>query len=132
MGRLGYLTIPESAKLWFIVRDGFESDPGGGKPLSPGGILSPHEELSMPDLRSTFTTAAADVQKLKRRPSNDQLLELYALYKQSTEGDVKGARPGFLDLTGRAKYDAWSGKKGMTTDKAMQAYVDLFERLKKA
>ena len=85
----------------------------------------------MADLRSAFTTAAAEVQKLKQRPNNDQLLALYALYKQATEGDVKGARPGFLDLTGRAKYDAWAARKGTSTDTAMQAYVDLVEKLKK-
>ncbi len=85
----------------------------------------------MPDLKSAFTAAAAEVQKLKQRPNNDQLLSLYALYKQATEGDAKGARPGFLDLTGRAKYDAWAAKKGTATDTAMQAYVDLVEKLKK-
>jgi acyl-CoA-binding protein len=86
----------------------------------------------MSDLKSRFTAAAQDVQKLKTRPANDQLLELYALYKQSTDGDVKGSRPGFLDLTGRAKYDAWATKKGTTPDKAMQAYVELVDRLRKA
>jgi len=86
----------------------------------------------MPDLRTSFTAAAKEVQTLKQRPSNDHLLELYALYKQATDGDVKGSRPGFLDLAGRAKYDAWSAKKGTGADKAMQAYVDLVARLKKA
>ncbi len=86
----------------------------------------------MSDLKTRFTTAAQEVQKLKNRPSNDNLLQLYALYKQATEGDVKGSRPGFLDLTGRAKYDAWATRKGLTNDKAMQAYVDLVEKLKKA
>jgi diazepam-binding inhibitor (GABA receptor modulator, acyl-CoA-binding protein) len=86
----------------------------------------------MSDLKAHFTTAAQEVQKLKSRPSNDNLLQLYALYKQATGGDVKGSRPGFLDLTGRAKYDAWTTKKGLASDKAMQAYVDLVERLKKA
>ena len=85
----------------------------------------------MSDLRNAFTAAAQEVQKLKTRPSNEQLLALYALYKQGTEGDVKGSRPGFLDLTGRAKYDAWAAKKGTTPDKAMQAYVDLVDKLKK-
>lgn len=86
----------------------------------------------MSDLKTRFATATQEVQKLKSRPSNDQLLELYALYKQTTEGDVKGSRPGFLDLTGRAKYDAWATKKGFGADKAMQAYVDLVEKMKKA
>jgi len=86
----------------------------------------------MSDLKTRFATAAQEVQKLKTRPSSEKLLELYALYKQSTEGDVKGSRPGFLDLTGRAKFDAWATKKGAGADKAMQAYVDLVEKLKKA
>jgi diazepam-binding inhibitor (GABA receptor modulator, acyl-CoA-binding protein) len=86
----------------------------------------------MSDLKARFTTAAQEVQRLKSRPSNDNLLQLYALYKQATEGDVKGSRPGFLDLTGRAKYDAWATRKGLTNDKAMQAYVDLVEKLKQA
>jgi acyl-CoA-binding protein len=86
----------------------------------------------MADLKTQFATAAQEVQKLKSRPSNDQLLELYALYKQASEGDVKGSRPGFLDLTGRAKYDAWAGKKGTPADKAMQAYVAVVEKLKKS
>ncbi len=86
----------------------------------------------MSDLKTQFATAAQDVQKLKSRPSNDRLLELYALYKQASEGDVKGSRPGFLDLTSRAKYDAWAAKKGTAADKAMQAYVALVEKLKKA
>jgi diazepam-binding inhibitor (GABA receptor modulator, acyl-CoA-binding protein) len=86
----------------------------------------------MSDLKARFTTAAQEVQKLKSRPSNDNLLQLYALYKQATEGDVKGDRPGFLDLKGRAKYDAWATRRALAADKAMQAYVDLVEKLKKA
>jgi acyl-CoA-binding protein len=86
----------------------------------------------MSDLKTKFGAAAQEVQKLKSRPSNENLLQLYALYKQATEGDAKGSRPGLFDLTGRAKYDAWTGKKGLSGDKAMQAYVDLVEKLKKA
>jgi acyl-CoA-binding protein len=86
----------------------------------------------MSELKARFTAAAQEVQKLKSRPANDKLLELYALYKQATAGDIKGNRPGLLDLAGRAKYDAWSAKKGTGADKAMQAYVDLVEKLKKA
>lgn len=85
----------------------------------------------MPELPATFSSAADAVKKLKSRPSNEQLLELYALYKQATEGDVKGSRPGFLDLTGRAKYDAWAARQGTASDKAMQAYVALVEKLTK-
>ena len=84
----------------------------------------------MSDLKTRFEQAAQEVQKLPRRPDNDTLLRLYALYKQSTAGDVSGKRPGMLDIAGQAKYDAWSKVKGMTPDAAMQAYIDLVARLK--
>jgi len=76
-----------------------------------------------------FTEAQARVKTLKTSPSTDQLLELYALYKQGSGGDVSGSRPGMLDLKGRAKYDAWTKKKGMSKDAAMTAYVTLVEQL---
>lgn len=76
-----------------------------------------------------FEDAQKRVKTLARTPDNDKLLELYALYKQATSGDVDGKRPGMLDLKGRAKFDAWTGKKGMTRDAAMEAYVRLVDRL---
>jgi diazepam-binding inhibitor (GABA receptor modulating acyl-CoA-binding protein) len=82
-------------------------------------------------LAEKFATAQEQVKTLKSAPSNDQLLELYALYKQGTAGDVTGSRPGMFDLKGRAKYDAWAGKKGIGKEQAQQAYVDLVERLLK-
>ncbi|MBF0350604.1 MAG: acyl-CoA-binding protein [SAR324 cluster bacterium] len=78
-----------------------------------------------------FEDAAKQVQNLPSRPGNDELLQLYALYKQGSEGDVKGDRPGFADFAGRAKYDAWAKQKGKTQDQAKQAYVDMVEGLKK-
>lgn len=81
------------------------------------------------DLSKRFEEAQARVKTLSSAPSNDTLLELYALYKQGTSGDVSGSRPGMFDLKGRAKFDAWSGKKGMSKDAAMEAYVALVERL---
>jgi acyl-CoA-binding protein len=84
----------------------------------------------MADLRAQFETAAQEAQKLPTRPDNDTLLKLYALYKQSTAGDVSGSRPGFTDFVGRAKYDAWAKLKGTTKDAAMQAYIDLVVSLK--
>jgi acyl-CoA-binding protein len=84
----------------------------------------------MSELKKQFETALADSKKLPERPSNDVLLQLYALYKQSTEGDVDGKRPGFTDMVGRAKYDAWAAIKGTSTGDAMQRYVDLVESLK--
>jgi len=82
-------------------------------------------------LADYFKVAQERVKTLSTRPSNDTLLELYALYKQATEGDVQGKRPGLLDVKGRAKYDAWAGRKGLSRDAAMQQYVQLVERLLK-
>lgn len=84
----------------------------------------------MADLKSQFEQAAKDAQKLSSRPDNEMLLKLYALYKQATTGDVRGGRPGMLDMVGRAKYDAWGKIKGMTPEAAMQNYVDLVAKLK--
>ena len=80
-------------------------------------------------LAEQFKEAKGRVEKLSARPSNDQLLELYGLYKQATEGDVSGSRPGILDLKGRAKFDAWARKKGTSKDDAMRKYVTLVGRL---
>ncbi len=84
----------------------------------------------MADLKATFEKAVADSKKLPEKPDNATLLQIYALYKQATEGDVEGKRPGFGDMVGRAKYDAWAGVKGKAKDAAMQEYVDLIEGLK--
>jgi diazepam-binding inhibitor (GABA receptor modulator, acyl-CoA-binding protein) len=59
---------------------------------------------------------------------NDVLLELYALYKQASAGDVSGSRPGMMDLRGRAKYDAWTKRRGMTKSAAITAYIALVDR----
>jgi diazepam-binding inhibitor (GABA receptor modulator, acyl-CoA-binding protein) len=80
-------------------------------------------------LSKQFKDAAARVEKLTTRPSNDQLLDLYGLYKQATDGDVAGSRPGMLDLKGRAKYDAWAKRKGTSKDEAMKKYVALVGKL---
>jgi acyl-CoA-binding protein len=80
-------------------------------------------------LEDDFRSAQERVKTLTTRPSNDTLLELYSLFKQATDGDVQGKRPGMLDLKGRAKYDAWAGRKGLGREAAMQQYVALVERL---
>ena len=82
-------------------------------------------------LGEDFAIAQDRVKKLSRRPSNDQLLALYGLYKQATEGDATGKRPGMLDMIGRAKYDAWASRRGTDPAGAMQAYVDLVDTLTK-
>jgi diazepam-binding inhibitor (GABA receptor modulator, acyl-CoA-binding protein) len=84
----------------------------------------------MADLRAEFEQAVADSKKLPEKPDNMTLLKLYALYKQATEGDAAGERPGFTDMVGRAKWDAWNGVKGIDRDGAMQQYIDLVASLK--
>ena len=84
----------------------------------------------MPDLKTEFETAAAEVQRLPKRPDDKTLLTLYAFYKQATVGDVTGARPSGFDVVGRSKYDAWAKLKGTSQDMAMQAYVEVVRRLK--
>ena len=74
----------------------------------------------------------ADSKTLTERPSNATLLKLYALYKQGSSGDVEGKRPGFTDMVGRAKYDAWAELKGLAANDAMQQYIDLVAQLKNA
>lgn len=84
----------------------------------------------MADLKTAFDQAVAQSKQLPEKPDNMTLLKIYALYKQATEGDVEGKRPGFTDLVGRAKHDAWAGVKGKSADAAMQEYIDLVESLK--
>ena len=81
------------------------------------------------DLRTRFESAAAAAKQTKQRPDNATMLKLYSHYKQATEGDVQGARPGGFDFVGAAKYDAWAKLKGTTRDDAMQAYIRQVERL---
>ena len=83
----------------------------------------------MSDLKSRFEQAAVDIKSLSERPDNETLLRLYALYKQGSEGDVSGPKPGFFDFVGTAKYEAWAKLKGTAPDEAMQKYVDLVGKL---
>ncbi|NDY92383.1 acyl-CoA-binding protein [Ideonella livida] len=84
----------------------------------------------MSDLNSRFLQAVADSKQLPERPDNMTLLRIYALYKQGSEGDVQGERPGFADFVGRAKFDAWSALQGTAPAEAQQLYIDLIESLK--
>ena len=84
----------------------------------------------MSDLQAQFETAAKEVQSLAKKPDDQSMLKLYALYKQATVGDVQGNRPGFSDFSGRFKYDAWAKLKGTSKDDAMQKYVDFVAQLK--
>lgn len=83
----------------------------------------------MANLKSEFEQAQATVQKLTQRPDNDTLLELYSFFKQATDGDVVGDKPGPFDFKARAKYDAWEARKGMSRDAAMKSYIKLVDHL---
>ncbi|MYN08154.1 acyl-CoA-binding protein [Pseudoduganella aquatica] len=83
-------------------------------------------------LQEQFDQAMADSKNLPERPDNMTLLKIYALFKQGSAGDVEGSRPGFTDMVGRAKYDAWANLKGTSQDEAKQQYIDLIEELKAA
>lgn len=81
------------------------------------------------ELTQSFEAAAREVQGLPHRPSNSDLLELYALYKQAMQGDATGKRPGITSFAARAKYDAWSGMSGMSSAQAMKNYVEKVHQL---
>ena len=83
-------------------------------------------------LQEQFDQAMADSKNLPERPDNMTLLKIYALCKQGSAGDVEGSRPGFTDMVGRAKYDAWAALKGTAKEEAQQQYVDLIDELKDA
>ena len=91
------------------------------------------EEEKMPaapkDLKAKFDAATAAAKQTKKKPDNPTLLKLYSYYKQATDGDVKGDRPGGFDFVGGAKYDAWAKVKGMSKDEAMQNYIKQVEKL---
>ena len=81
------------------------------------------------DLKAKFEAAALSAKQTKRKPDNATLLKLYSYFKQASEGDVAGARPGGFDFVGGAKHDAWTMLKGMSKDEAMQNYVKQVEKL---
>ncbi|NDP39884.1 MAG: acyl-CoA-binding protein [Rhodoferax sp.] len=83
----------------------------------------------MSDLKTKFETALADSKNLSERPDNATLLKIYALYKQASVGDNTDKKPGFSDMVGRAKWEAWNNLKGTSSADAMQQYVDLIESL---
>ena len=84
----------------------------------------------MTKLQAAFDQAMADSKQLPEKPDNMTLLKIYALYKQGSTGDVDSKRPGFTDMVGRAKWDAWNALKGTDPKTAMQDYIDLIESLK--
>jgi acyl-CoA-binding protein len=80
-------------------------------------------------IEDQFKAAQSAAKALPAKPDNDTLLELYSYFKQATEGDVSGSRPGAFDFVARAKYDAWASRKGVKREAAMRAYVKLVEHL---
>lgn len=83
----------------------------------------------MSDLKAAFDKAVTDSRNLSQRPDNSTLLKIYALYKQATTGDNSEKKPGFSDPVGRAKWEAWNAVKGISSDAAMQQYVELIDSL---
>lgn len=123
--------------------------------VSKQNILQIHFEFLSFKISKAFTKAAADVNKLKEKPSDEDLLEIYGLYKQATVGDVNTSRPGMFDLKGffcccpnlffkleihstivmlfylkgKAKWDSWNDKKGKSKEDAEKAYIDKVNQL---
>jgi len=83
----------------------------------------------MTEIKSLFEKAIVASKSLASRPDNDTLLQLYALFKQGSSGDVSGDKPGFFDFVATAKYEAWERIKGLSADDAMQQYIDLVKKL---
>ncbi|MDA3921079.1 MAG: acyl-CoA-binding protein [Salinisphaera sp.] len=83
----------------------------------------------MTDIKADFEQAQKDAKTLSSRPANNDLLALYAHYKQATRGDIEGKRPGMTDFKGRAKYDAWARLKGLDSETAMDGYVTKVQSL---
>ena len=81
-------------------------------------------------LNEQFNQAQIAVKTLSNRPSNADLLTLYTLFKQATEGDNEAKKPSFTDMVARAKWDAWAKLEGTTLDEAKQQYIDLIESLR--
>jgi acyl-CoA-binding protein len=81
------------------------------------------------ELQQQFESAVTRSKELTRRPGNEELLQLYALYKQATEGDASGERPGGFDFKAIAKFDAWAELKGKAKSEAMTDYISLVEKL---
>ncbi|WP_218510931.1 acyl-CoA-binding protein [Variovorax sp. dw_308] len=84
----------------------------------------------MTDLQTRFESAHANSKLLSERPDNPTLLKIYGLYKQATAGDNVEKKPAFSDFVARAKWEAWTTRKGMSADDAKQGYIDLIESLR--
>ena len=83
----------------------------------------------MTEINSRFEQAGIAAKSLPERPDNDTMLQLYALYKQGSAGDVSGSKPGFFDFVATAKYEAWEKIKGLSPDDAKNQYIDFVQNL---
>lgn len=84
---------------------------------------------SLTQLDIDFENSALKATKLSYKPTNEELSTLYGLYKQATHGDNTTERPGFLDLKGKAKWDAWTLKKGVSKEEAKRQYINFVKVL---
>ncbi len=98
-------------------------------PISRSAAVHWKLYLAIMSLDENFNKAAEEVKELASSPADADLLELYALYKQATVGDCNTSRPGMLDFKGKAKWDAWNGKKGMSQEEAKKLYIEKVEAL---
>jgi len=87
------------------------------------------EVSPMTDITTRFEQAAIAAKSLSEKPDNNTLLELYALFKQGSSGDVSGAKPGMFDFVAAAKYEAWERIKGLSPDDAKTRYIELVSKL---
>ena len=92
--------------------------------------IFPANPVEMSDLNALFETAQANSKLLAERPDNPTLLKIYGLFKQATAGDNTEKKPSFSDIVARAKWDAWTSRKGLSADDAKQQYIDLIESLR--
>ena len=76
-----------------------------------------------------FEAASLAVKSIPDRPDDNTMLQLYALYKQGSSGDVSGAKPGFFDFVGAAKYEAWEKIQGTAQEDAQASYIELVRKL---
>uniref|UniRef100_A0AAZ1X6G3 Acyl-CoA-binding protein n=1 Tax=Oreochromis aureus TaxID=47969 RepID=A0AAZ1X6G3_OREAU len=88
------------------------------------------QSLCLSAQETKFDEAAAEVKQLKAKPTDEEMLQIYSLFKQATVGDVNTSRPGMFDFTGKAKWDAWEKQKGKSKENAMNEYISLVEELK--
>jgi len=111
--------------LYFVSKSAFKIP----RTYPNGGYFYLNQSKTMSDLQSQFEAAVANSKNLSERPDNMTLLKLYALYKQASAGDNTEKKPGFTDMVGRVKWDAWNNLQGTTNADAMQQYIDLVEEL---